>query len=210
MSTTNLDNIVNQSKSNSRNRSKLINIGIDIDNTIFDLPIIEYVNEKYNENYQQRDIHDWEFSNFPDHIRQDIFNQFKNPEFMCKIKANYGVFQTIRDWHSVGHRIYLITKRDLSIRRDTETQIHRELPGIVNDVAFVGSDDKQAAIKYYRINTFIDDFHVEDAADLGINTWLITNDKTHYNYSKRTDMRLNQAAALRHVRLFDDHRSIIH
>ena len=210
MSKTTLDNIVTQTKTNSRSRSKLLNIGIDIDNTLFNLPIIEYINKTYNENYKERDIRDWEFSNFPEHIRNDILAQFKNPEFMCRLRSIYGTYQTIRDWHSVGHRIYLITKRDLGLRNETESQIHREFPGIISDVAFVGNDDKKAALKYYRINLFIHDYHVEDSLDLNIPTWMITNESTHYNHSKRADSRLSQAAALRHVRLFDDSRAIIH
>jgi len=210
MSKTNLDTLVKTTNNSTRTRSKLLNIGIDIDNTLFYIPILEYINSKYNENYKHRDIYDWSFSNFPEHIRNDIFQQFKSSEFMCSLKGIHGTYQTIRDWHSAGHKIFLITKRDFCLQNDTYAQVEREFPGLIQDVGFVGDDSKQAALRYYRIGLYIDDFHVEDSADIGIPTWMITNEATHYNHLKRTDMRLNQAEALRHVRLFDDSRAIIH
>jgi len=206
----NLDTIVKNQNQTIRNRSNLRNIGIDIDNTLFYIPIVEYVNEKFGESYNHYDISDWSFSNLPEHIRQDIFQQFKNPDFMCRLHSLPGAFSTIRDWHSAGHRIFLITSRDFSIRRQTEDMIRKEFLDLVEEVGFVGHDNKKAALKYYRITDFIDDYCVEDGLELKINTWLITNEKTVYNHSKRTDMRLNQAAALKHVRLLNDHRAIIH
>lgn len=206
----NLDTIVKNQTNNIRSRSNLRNIGIDIDNTLFYIPIVEYINEKYGESYTHYDVNDWNFSNFPEHIREDIFAQFKNPEFMCHLKPIYGAFQTIRDWHSVGHKIYLITSRDFSIRRQTEDLIRKEFLDLVEDVGFVGQDNKKAALKYYRITDFIDDYCVEDGLDLKINTWMITNNRTIYNHSKRTDLRLNQAESLRNVRLLNDARAIIH
>lgn len=210
MSNTNLDKLVKTHSSNIRTRTNMRNIGIDIDNTLFYIPIIEYINEKFGMTYNHYDLTDWYMNNMPEHIRQDVCSQFKNPEFMCQLKSIPGTFQTIRDWHSAGHRIYLITKRDFSIRRQTEAMIDREFLGFVEEIGFVGDDNKKGALKYYRITDFIDDFCVEDGTDLNINTWMITNEKTVYNHSKRNIMKINQAENLNHVRLLNDHRSIIH
>lgn len=210
MSTVNLDKLVKTHTANIRMRSNYRNIGIDIDNTLFYIPMIEYVNGKYGTDYRHFDIKDWNLTDFPEHIRQDVLAQFKNPEFMCQLRSLPGAFQTIRDWHAAGHKIFVITKRDFSIRRATEAMIDREFLGLVEEVGFVGDDNKKAALRYYRITDFIDDFCVDDGLDLNINTWMITNETTVYNHSKRTDSRLNQAESLRHVRLLNDHRAILH
>lgn len=205
-----LDNIVKNQTNTIRARNNRKNIGIDIDNTLFYIPVVEYINAKYGESYNHFEMNDWSYMHLPEHIRQDVFQQFKSPEFMCSLKSIYGTYQTIRDWHSVGHKIFLITKRAENLRRDTYSQIEREFPGLVETVAFVGDDSKVSALRYFRIDTFIDDFCVRDGLTLKLDTWLITNENTAYNHSLRTNDKLNQAASLRHVRLLNDHRAIIH
>ena len=71
----NLDRLISEVKG----RKREIRIGVDVDNTLVHIPVIEYVNQKYGTDYKTGDMIDWEMSNFPANIREDVLRQFKNP-----------------------------------------------------------------------------------------------------------------------------------
>ena len=193
----NLDNIVETIRSNHSKR-----IGIDIDNTLIHIPVIEYVNKKYGTNYTYADYKDWSLANFPTEIANDIRYQFTNPGFMCRATGYLWSYPAVRDWVAAGHKLYAITRRASHLIRDTKIQIEREFHGIFEDVFFVSQNDSKARIlKKVNADIHIDDWDVNDSVRSGIKTWLITNEYTHYNHHMRNDHRLNQALALRYVKL---------
>ena len=193
----NLDSIVNSIRSQNVKR-----IGIDIDNTLIHIPVIEYVNNKYKTNYTYADYKDWSLSNFPAEIAADIRFQFTNPAFMCRATGYLWSYPAVRDWVAAGHRLFAITRRAPNLYRDTKFQIEREFPGIFEDTFFVGANDTKARIlKKLNADLHIDDWDVNDSIRAGIKTWLITNEYTAYNHHMRTDTRLNQALALRYVKI---------
>lgn len=199
MAKTNLDGIVSSIK---RKRSTIV--GVDIDNTLIHLPVIAYINHKFGTEYKDSDLSDWGLGNFPQNIREDVLAQFKNPDFMCRARGYLWCYPTLRDWHAQGARIFAITRRSENLIHHTYSQIDREFPGLFEDVFFVReTDSKTRFLKKIDANIHIDDYDVEDGLRAGVKTWLITNEHTAYNWNMRTNTKLNQAVALRYVKLDD-------
>lgn len=193
----NLENIVN--KINSKGK---LTIGVDIDNVLFHIPIVEHINEVFETDYTYADIQDWSFNNLPDNIRREAMSAFKSTEFMCSTKPYWNNYCTLRDWKLQGHTLYAITRRSLNLIEGTRSQLERHYPDLFRDFIFVTPTDSKAYwLKKIRANVHIDDWDVEDSVDAGIETWLITNDQTQYNWTKRSDTRLNQAKSLQHIHL---------
>lgn len=191
----NLDNIAKKRKSN------VLNIGIDVDNVMFYIPILEHINSHFGTNYTDKDLSDWSFSNFPENIRHEVFSAFRSPEFMCSAKPYWGNYSTLRDWAAAGHRLYAVTRRSWNLYEGTCRQIDKHYPGLFMDCIFVkDNESKTKYLKSIGANVHIDDYDVEDPSTSGIKTWLITNDRTHYNHSLRDNIRLNQAESLSHVK----------
>ena len=65
----NLDTIYNKKKQT---------IGVDIDNVLFEIPIMDHVNRVFGSNYTMNDFKDWSFSNLPEIVRQEIFAAFSS------------------------------------------------------------------------------------------------------------------------------------
>lgn len=200
-----LDHVVSDIRRAEKSRKRLLNIAVDIDNTLITLPVIPYLEKVHGLKMKPADFTHWDFRNLPDAIRADLLSQFKNPEFVCTTRAIVEAYARLRDWHAAGHRIFLITKRDVSLFGPTWSQIEREFPGMVEDIAFIAPDEnKKAALKYCRADLFVDDYYVQDGLDLGIPTWLISNDDTAYNHELRQNEQLNQALNISYVRTNTD------
>ena len=96
----------------------------------------------------------------------------------------------------------------MGLINSTWSQIEREFPGMVEDIAFVAPEDnKKASLRYCRADLFVDDYYVQDGIDLNIPTWLITNDQTHYNHALRDLEYINQAESISYVRTTTDARA---
>lgn len=203
-----LDHVVSDIKRSEKARKRLLNIAVDIDNTLITLPVIPYLEKQHGLKMKSEDLTHWDFRNLPENIRTDLLAQFKNPEFVCTTHAIVEAYARLRDWKLAGHRIFLITKRAANLFGPTWAQIEREFPGMVEDIAFIAPDDnKKTALKYCRADLFVDDYCVQDGLDLGIPTWLISNADTVYNHSFREDERLNQALNISYVRTNTDARA---
>jgi len=193
----NIDTIVNKIKSKNK-----LTVGVDIDNVLFHIPIVEHINEVFDTNYTYEDISDWAFKNFPDHVCAEAMAAFKSPEFMCSTKPFWNNYCTLRDWKLAGHTLYAITRRSVNLMSDTGRQLDRHYPNIFKDFIFVTPEDSKARwLKYVSADLHIDDWDVEDSVAAGIPTWLITNDKTKYNHKFRSNTNLYQASSLEHVKL---------
>lgn len=192
----NLDNIVETKK-----RKNNLTVGIDVDNVLFYIPILEYINSQFNENFNDSDLSDWSFSNFSETIRSEIFAAFRSTEFMCNSKPYWGNFCTLRDWAAEGHRLYAVTRRSWNLYDSTCRQLEKHYPGLFMDCIFVKENEsKTKYLKSIGANVHIDDYDVEDSLNAGIKTWLITNDKTCYNHGFRTNPYLHQASSISHVK----------
>jgi len=187
----NLDTIYNKKKQT---------IGVDIDNVLFEIPIMDHVNRVFGSNYTMNDFKDWSFSNLPEIVRQEIFAAFSSSEFMCNTKPYWNNYCTIRDWHMAGHKLYAITRRSLNLIEGTRKQLEKHYPGLFEDFIFVTKNDSKARwLKEINATIHIDDWDVEDSLDAGIPTMLITNENTPYNWNLRKNPNLYQASSLQHV-----------
>jgi hypothetical protein len=196
----NLDNIV--AKANNRKR---LTVGIDVDNVLFRIPLIEHLNMVFDEKYTYEHFVDWDGGNFPDHHRHEMFAAFKSPEFMCKTKSYLGNYSTIRDWKLAGHRMIAITRRAPNLYDGTRWQLEKEFPGAFSKLIFVAPNESKADwLLDVGADVHIDDYDVLDAAEAGIKTWLITNEETRYNWDLRESEYLNQALELKYVKLGKD------
>lgn len=182
-----------------------LHIGIDIDNTLVQLPVIQRINREFNTRYTEADLNDWSLSNFPEAIQEFIFDLHVDPHFMCvESKAAPGTRDVLIKWKTKGHKLYAISKRDPILAEATMTQFDQEFYGLFSDIEFVKkSTTKMDSLKKFGIDVYMDDYEVEDALALGLKTFLITNDQTHYNWHKRANTKLNQAAYIRHVHIED-------
>lgn len=192
----NLDNIMNKAK-----KRNVQTIGVDVDNVLFYIPILESINKEFGEKYTDSDLNDWSFQNFPEHIRNEVFGAFCSTEFMCSTSPIWGNYSTLRDWAAEGNKLYAITRRAWNLYDGTCRQINRHYPGLFEDVIF--AKDTESKVKYLKsigATVHIDDYDVEDSVNCGIKTWLITNEKTAYNHKFRTNSKLNQAETISNVR----------
>jgi len=188
-----LDNIVKN--------KKIKTIGVDVDNVLFRIPTIEHINATFNEKYTYDDLTDWEFRNFPKHIQDEIFYAFRSTDFMCKTKQIWGNFSTLRDWKLEGHKIFAITRRAPNLYSKTAMQLENQYPNIFEDMIFVRPNESKAKfLKNIGATIHIDDYDVLDSVEAGINTWLITNNETKYNWNLRSNYGLNQAESLMYVK----------
>ena len=201
----NLDNIVKQAKANNFRANKRLVIGVDVDNVLFRIPMIEYMNETCDEKYTYENLTDWDLKNFPERARNEMLAAFRVPSFMCKSKPYWGNYSTLRDWKVAGHRLFAITRRSFNLISPTETQFDIHYPGLFSDCIFVPDGESKADyLLDIGADVHIDDYDVLDSVESGIKTWLITNEETRYNWGLRENVGLNQAHSLAHVRIGKD------
>lgn len=194
----NLDRLITEVKA----RKRETRIGVDVDNTLVHIPIIEYVNHKYNTSYTEAEFKDWDLSFLPPEISKDVFEQFKNPDFMCRCRGYYGAYGKLRDLHASGVKMWAITRRHHNLINGTYSQIDTEFPGLFENIFFVKPEESKVKyLNYINADALIDDWDIEDAVKANYKVWLITNEHTAYNHHLRSNTRLNQALAIRYVRV---------
>jgi hypothetical protein len=194
----NLDDIVKTIKLNRKTPV----VGIDIDNTLFNIPTVEFINKTFGTSYVEEDVTDWSFKNFPDHIRKAVLEKFVDPDFMCRLQPDWDTYGTIRDWCSKGAKIYGVTRRAGNLVTYTDHQINKNFPGLFQDVFYVRPhESKTKYLTHIGATHHIDDWDVEDSIDAGIQTWLIANKHTMYNSHLRTHVGLYQAESVKYVKL---------
>jgi 5'(3')-deoxyribonucleotidase len=182
-------------------------IAIDVDNVLFQINTMDYVNRVLGTNYREEDFTDWEMNNLPKDVQDAAIAAWQDVRFMCyESKAIAGNHQILRKWNEQGHYLYAVTSRHNGLILDTVAQINNVYPGIFGDrIVFVndGSSKRSSKAKHFKkigANVVIDDWYVEDGISVGAKTVLITNEKTPYNHSKRTNQNLYQALSLCHAR----------
>lgn len=190
-----LDNIVKSTQKKTKT------VGVDVDNVLFHIPIIEYINDFSGEKFTYDDLIDWNFGNFSKMIQDEVFHAFRSTDFMCRTKPYVDNFGTLRDWKLEGHKLFAITRRSFNLYSKTEQQILYHFSDFFQDLIFVKPNESKAKyLKMLNADVHIDDYDVLDSVEAGIETWLITNDKTKYNWNLRNNPNLNQAESLKYVK----------
>ena len=171
------------------------NIGLDLDNVLIkrniqDIPGVIYTNE---------DIEDWEFSTLPEATRNLIFDSFKNPNIMCNgSKPIKGAQEKVSELWKAGHFIVVITARHKSIWEQSIRMINSLF--ICDAVECVDFFKTKSDIwKDYNIDYWVDDapHGVVESCKMGINTYLVSNNETKYNWHTRKLKGINVIESIR-------------
>lgn len=166
-----------------------MNIGFDLDNTLIDLDPNKELIKRLNYHSSKSDVHDWEYSTFPEHIRKEVFNLFKDESFMCgeTIIPFPNVQNKIKELTNKGYNIVLITARAENLTEGTIKLVNKYFPEI-KDINLVGFNvSKKDLFIEKKLDLWIDDspHGVKDSLDLKIKTYLISNEHTKYNWIVR-------------------------
>ena len=169
-------------------------IGLDLDNTILESKLFELTFKEFGKKY----VHpiDWPMSNFPKNIRDELWKRFNSTYYMCHsdvVAPIKNSIKKLRDWKKEKHELIIITARNKEIRLETRKMINKLFP-MITKIYFVScGEKKENVLKRLKLDVWIDDnpTDVLSAIKLGIDTYLISNEKTKYNHDlrKRSDVK---------------------
>jgi 5'(3')-deoxyribonucleotidase len=159
-------------------------IGIDLDTTLVMLNVVTRASKELGYDYGETDTHTWNQRQFPDDLRERIFELFVDDDHMNSVDPIPGSVDQIKKWSDDGHTIHVITARAAGIRDNTIKLVERYYPS-VNGVHFVDhSQTKIPTMKSLSVDLWIDDapHGVEESIEHGFETYLISNKYTKYNW----------------------------
>jgi 5'(3')-deoxyribonucleotidase len=158
-------------------------IGIDLDETLCDLQ--SQVNKLfYKYNLQPVSPIDWQFSNYSENVKQEVFKLFLDKDIMCNLKPFEKSVELINWLKNQGYKVFVITARDKSLETDT-IQFVRELFDV--DCYVTGTNEsKISLLKKLNVNIWIDDSpKIIDYLEAGLFCIMISNQSTIYNHYLR-------------------------
>ena len=167
------------------NSTTLKKIGLDLDSTLVDLPVVAHISKELGLDLRDEDFHDWQFSQFPPVYASRSKELFKSVEFMCNLLPYPGAYSKLKEWKSFGNDLILITARDRSIQGMTVKMVNDLFPNIFTYIDFVNpGQSKKDLMSKYHLDIWIDDNprDVQTSMDLGIRSFLISNAVTSYNH----------------------------
>ncbi len=161
-------------------------IGIDLDSTLIDNPVFDITFKEYNSNLTNENITDWDLTCIPINIRNEIFKRFSNPYYMCNdtITPIKNTKKKLMEWKKENHTLKIITARSKNIRLETRRLVNRLFPKIDKLIFVELNQSKKNKFKKEKIDVWIDDNPTDckTAIKMGIDTYLISNNKTKYNW----------------------------
>ena len=164
-----------------------------MDSTLVKAKSIEQASKALGYEFTDKHALEWNHPNFPEDLRSKIFSLFDDPRVMCDLATPIEGAQTkIQEWTRQGHTIVLITARNKPVHEATIELVKKHFPDIT-DVNFVEKDQSKISLmKDKGVQIWCDDAPggVINSLDAGIDTWMISNAYTRYNWSIRTDPRL--------------------
>jgi len=175
-------------------KTPIFTIGFDLDSTLIETHAAEVAATALGYKIKDKDVTHWNHLNFPEDLRKRIMEYFVNPIFMCdQAKPIEGAQETIKRLTKAGHSIVLITARAEQIRERTIEMVKRLFPEIT-DINFVGMDQSKISVMLSKkIDFWVDDapHGVLDSISVGINTILVSNNYTKYNWAVKDNPGLN-------------------
>lgn len=155
-------------------------IGVDLDNTLFANTITETVAGKYGLGLPTK----YDLTCYPDNVREECFELFKDDDAMHNLKPYKGVAEKLLSWAGWGTEIYAITARSLHFTDKTREMVCEHYP-MITETFLCESFDKRDIISDLNLDVYIDDHYdcVLQSAEVGVpQNVLISNSKTPYNY----------------------------
>jgi hypothetical protein len=168
--------------------NRKLRIGVDLDSTLIKMKAVEIASKQLGYPFTDKNAVVWNHHNFPEDLRAKIFSLFEDPKIMCENAWPIEGAQTrITQWTRAGHEVILITARNQSLHEGTRALVREHFPEIT-DVNFVGqTESKKSLMSEKKLDLWVDDapHGVEDSLSLGIETYLISNNYTKYNWGAR-------------------------
>jgi uncharacterized HAD superfamily protein len=168
-------------------------IGLDLDNTILESKLFEMTFREFGKRF----VHaiDWPMSNFPKDIRDVIWKRFNSNYFMCHEDVVFPIKNSIdklKEWKKQKHELIIITARNKEIRMETRKMINKLFPMITKMYFVSCGEKKENVFKRLKLDVWIDDNPVDvmSALDLGIDIYMISNEKTLYNHHLRKNKEI--------------------
>lgn len=169
-----------------------MNIGIDIDNTMYHLDVIEHVSKLFGLSYKSEDVKHWVYdkqriNGFPKYFTDIVYAYFDNSEYMGNLKIYDGVKDKLIKWKKDGHELYVISARKPSVHIATIQMLNRDFGvGFFNSIQFVEHKTNSKLDLFKNLDVSVDDNpkDLENACYIGLKVYAINNKYTKYNDSK--------------------------
>ena len=160
-------------------------IGLDYDNTLVNNTAIETAAKNLGITIPQ------EYTYYLDGLKEDHKKEtvrlFNDQNYMSNLLPIEGALTQLERWKRCGHKVIIITSRHTSLRESTENAISINFPNVIDKVCFASEYyiNKFLLIQQEKIEVWIDDnpYDTVNTVKAGINTYLISNKNTPYNYS---------------------------
>jgi hypothetical protein len=162
-----------------------MNIGFDLDQTLIDLKSVQQkIWKRHNLKYNQPI--DWNFSNVPENIRNEIFKMFEDPIQMCLAQPYKYSKRLLVKLQEQGHKVFIITARNKKIKKATIEMTRKYFGNIKTYVSNFG-ESKLDILRKENIDIWIDDapHEIINVSKNNIRCIMISNDNTIYNHYLR-------------------------
>jgi len=165
-------------------------IGIDLDQTLYHLDVIEHASKMLGLNFKSEDVKYWDYDNknnlYPSYFTYLVFQLFGDPKYMGGLQLNPNSKEKLLYWKSKGYELYIITARLPSVVVATIECLNRDFgEGFFEGIYFVEHEPnaKQSRFIELKLDVWIDD-NANDllkAHEMGIDTYAIYSKYTKYN-----------------------------
>ena len=181
----------------------IMNIGLDLDNTLIDTNIVQDVLDDFGIiDITYKDVYHWDLRDLPPEIRTEVFRRYKMPEYNCNVPAIKGVRRKLNIWKRLGHKLIIITSRPKEIEQETIDMVMKTFP-VVDKVIVAYDKKKKDILVEEKIDMFVDDapHHIEEAIEAKIKyIYLISNKHTPYNYEyKEQHQNMNIVKGINYI-----------
>jgi hypothetical protein len=168
-------------------------IGIDLDGVLFDIQAVE---KKicFRNGVDWTPAPDWNYSNYSEGFRKQIFSGFANPELMVD---NITFLHPIEDIKRVmekfineGHELYIVSARAGSVAEQTTDFIKGHFSDYIKGIFCGDMKSKIPKLKEFGIEVMIDDSPkvIEECLENDITPIMISSDSQLYNHYLRDEV----------------------
>ena len=180
-----------------------MNIGLDLDDVLIDVHIIQSVIDDYNLDLTMDDIKHWDLRDLPKDAREETFRRFKDAHYNCdRVKPIEGVSETLRTWKRQGHKLIVITSRPKEIALETIDMVQNKFPD-VDKVIVANHGEKKKYMIEEHLDMFVDDApkYIHEANEAKIpKVFLISNKHTPYNHEYRDSEKEDQFGTVKCIK----------
>ncbi len=161
-------------------------VSIDLDNVLFDnKELIIPIFKKYG--YEYFPPKDWEMSEYPEEVKKDIFNLFREPKFAEQPLIEKDIRYKLHEINKI-YDVKFVSNRFGMLFLSTFKQLLIQFPDFfsIEKLIFVASK-KSNVLKKYDLEMHFDDspYVVEDLKRNNLNITMVSNDDTLYNHYLR-------------------------